>query len=319
MKPRISVIAPVYNEKESLKPLMKELHDVLSKQNIGYEILFIDDGSRDGSNDVLEELSKEYPWVKVITFKRNFGQTSALLAGIDYSQGDYLVPIDSDLQNDPKDIPRLLSKAEEGFDIVSGWRKKRQDKFLRSFCSKIANKLLSFILKVPLHDYGCTLKIYQADVLKGVRLYGEMHRFLPAIANWEGAKVAEIEVNHRPRQFGKSKYNLKRIRTVFLDLIAMKFFTSYVRKPIRVFGRLAIWSFVLGVISFLKTAFDKIFYDQDVTNTPYLLISIFLFIVSVQLMAFGLLCEVQIRTYYESQGKKIYRISRMLNIDSSNQ
>jgi len=317
MAPELSIIIPVFNEKDSIEPLVSELQEVLPSLNCEYEILLVDDGSRDGSSELLQKIALQHPEFKYIGFKRNFGQTAAMLAGIDYAKGNYIIPMDSDLQNDPKDIPRLLKKAEEGFDIVSGWRKNRKDKFLRSFCSRIANQLLSRFLHVPLHDYGCTLKVYRREVLEGVRLYGEMHRFLPAVANWDGARITEVVVNHRKRKFGVSKYNLKRIRAVFLDLIAMKFFTNYIQRPIRVFGRLALWIMTLATFSGLKAAADKIFWGQDITNTPYLVISIFLYIVALQLMAFGLLCEVQIRTYYESQGKKTYRVAKQLNIDDA--
>jgi len=317
MAPELSIIIPVFNEKDSIGPLVSELQEVLPSLNCEYEILLVDDGSRDGTSELLEQVALQHPEFKYIGFKRNFGQTAAMLAGIDYAKGEYIIAMDSDLQNDPHDIPALLRKAEEGYDIVSGWRKNRKDKFLRSFCSRIANRLLSRFLHVPLHDYGCTLKVYRLDVLEGVRLYGEMHRFLPAIANWAGARVTEVVVNHRARQFGRSKYNLKRIRAVFLDLIAMKFFTNYIQRPIRVFGRLSLWVMTLATLSGFKAVFDKIVFQQDITNTPYLIISIFLYIVSLQLMAFGLLCEVQIRTYFESQGKKTYRVSKQVNIDNA--
>jgi len=314
MKSKISIIVPVYNERENLEPLMAELNLVLSEIGVGYEVLFIDDGSTDGSFTVIEKLTQQYAHVKCARFKRRFGQTAAIMAGIDLAQGEYIIPIDGDLQNDPHDIPGLLKEAEKGYDIVSGWRKNRQDRLVRTLLSKFANKLLSIFLEIKLHDYGCTLKVYRAEVIKGLRLYGEMHRFLPAVASWDGASVTEMVVNHRKRRFGKSKYNFKRIRAVFLDLIAMKFFTSYIVKPIRVFGRLSLWSFGLGMLTSLYMVIGKIFFYQDITDTPYLLISIFLFLVSLQFMAFGLLCEVEVRTYYESQGKKTYRIEKMLNL-----
>ena len=317
MKPKISVIIPIFNERENLEPLMKELHHVLSQLNTEYEVLFVDDGSTDGSFNVLEEFARRYPEVKCICFKRKFGQTAAIMAGIDYARGEYIITMDGDLQNDPHDIPRLLQEAEKGYDIVSGWRKKRKDSFLRVYLSKIANKIISRFLEVKLHDYGCSLKVYRADAIKNLHLYGEMHRFIPAVAHWDGAKITEMVVNHRERRFGKSKYNFKRIRAVTLDLIAMKFFTSYIVKPIRVFGRLSFWSFGLGMLSFLKASIDKVFYAQDITDTPYLLISIFLFLVSLQLMSFGLLCEVEVRTYYESQRKKTYKIGKLLNMVES--
>jgi len=312
----LSIIIPIFNEKESVEPLVSELREVLPSLNCEYEVLLVDDGSRDGSSELLEKVALEHPEFKYIGFKRNFGQTAAILAGIDCAKGEYIIPMDSDLQNDPRDIPALLRKAEEGFDIVSGWRKNRKDPFIRSFCSRIANQLLSRFLHVPLHDYGCTLKVYRCDVLQGIRLYGEMHRFLPAVANWDGARVTEVVVNHRVRQFGASKYNLRRIRSVFLDLIAMKFFTSYIQRPIRVFGRLALWCFTLGTLSVIKMMIDKVFFAQDITDTPYLLGGLVLYMVALQLMAFGLLCEVQVRTYYESQNKKTYRIKRTINLNS---
>lgn len=313
MKLKLSIIIPLFNERDNLEPLMAELHQVLSEVGLGYEVLLIDDGSNDGSFDIIEKLAQQYKHIKCIRFKRRFGQTAAIMAGIDLAQGEFIIPMDGDLQNDPHDIPRLLKEAEKGYDIVSGWRKDRHDGFTRTLLSKIANKLLSIFLEVKLHDYGCTLKVYRAEVIKGLRLYGEMHRFLPAVAHWDGASVTEMVVNHRKRQFGESKYNFKRIRAVFLDLIAMKFFTSYIVKPIRIFGRLSLWSFGLGMLTFCYMAIDKIFFSQDITDTPYLLISIFLFLVSLLFMAFGLLCEVEVRTYYESQGKKTYRIEKILN------
>lgn len=315
MQPQISIIIPLYNERDNLEPLMSELVQVLSQMGREFEVLLVDDGSVDGSFATIEKLTVDYVQVKCIRFKRRFGQTAAIMAGIDHAEGEFIVMMDGDYQNDPHDIPKMMEEAEKGYDIVSGWRKDRKDHFLRTFLSKIANKILSRLLNVKLHDYGCTLKIYRAQAIKGLRLYGEMHRFLPAVAFWEGASVTEMIVNHRERKFGKSKYNFKRIRAVFLDLIAMKFFTSYVVKPIRVFGRLSMWSFGLAFLAFSKAAVDKIFYQQDITDTPYLLISIFLFLVSLQFMAFGLLCEVEVRTYYESQEKKTYRVEKKLKVN----
>ena len=311
-KLRISIIIPALNERENIEILLRELYDVLNDLDADYEVILVNDGSNDGTHELLEQLVHQYPKLIYITFKRNFGQTAALAAGFDYSKGEYLIPLDADLQNDPKDIPRLLEKAEEGFDVVSGWRKNRHDKFLRSFCSKVANKILSKILHTKIHDYGCTLKVYRAEEMQRLRLYGDMHRFIPAVAKMEGAKVTELVVNHRKRKYGESKYNFLRIRNVFLDLIAILFLTTYLKKPIRVFGRLSLWAFGIASIATFKAFFDKILYNQDITDTPFLLIGVFLYIVSLQLMAFGLLCEVQIRTYYESQGKKIYRVQEIL-------
>ena len=310
--PKISVVIPSFNEKENVELLLNELYEVLDKMAIEFEVIFVDDGSTDGTHELLEKMVSEYPKLVYISFKCNFGQTAALAAGFDYAKGEYLVPLDADLQNDPKDIPRLLETAEKGYDVVSGWRKKRHDRFLRSFCSRVANKLLSHVLRTRLHDYGCTLKVYRAEEIHRLRLYGEMHRFIPAVAKVEGAAVTEMVVNHRKRKYGESKYNFLRIRNVFLDLIAILFITTYIKKPIRVFGRISLWAFGIASLSIFKALFDKIFVNQDITDTPFLLISVFLYIVSLQLMAFGLLCEVQIRTYYESQGKKIYRVKKIL-------
>ena len=317
MAPKISIVAPVFNESESLDAFISELMECLSEVDFEYEIILVDDGSKDGSSKIIEEAANKYSEITGICFKRNFGQTAAMLAGFDNAKGEYFVPIDSDLQNDPRDIVKLLAKAEEGFDIVSGWRKNRKDKFLRSFCSRVANRMLSRFLNVNLHDYGCSLKIYHRSVLEDVRLYGEMHRFIPAIASVNGASIAEIVVNHRKRQYGKSKYNLSRIVKVFLDLIAMKFLTIYIQRPTRVFGRFSLWCAMLATIFAIKVTIDKIFFGQNITGTPYFLCGLFLYMAALQLISLGLMCEVQVRTYFESQDKKIYKISKIIENKNS--
>ena len=304
----ISIIIPAFNERENIELLLRELYDVLGQLNVEYEVLLVNDGSNDGTHQLLEKLINEYPRLVYISFKRNFGQTAALAAGIDYSKGEYLIPLDADLQNDPRDIPRLLEKAQEGFDVVSGWRKKRHDKFLRSFLSRIANRLLSKILHTKIHDYGCTLKVYRAEELQRLRLYGDMHRFIPAVAKVEGASVTELVVNHRQRKYGKSKYNFLRIRNVFLDLIAILFLTTYIKKPIRVFGRLSLWAFAIGSIATLKSFFDKIFFGQDLTDTPLLLIGIF------SLYSFP--AAHGLRSIMRSSDQNILRIPRKENLSS---
>lgn len=311
MKPEISVLIPIYNERENLEPLIEELEQVLVQMEVSYEVIIVDDGSRDGSFEIIEKITQEHPHVIGIRLRKNFGQTAALVAAIDHAQGELLIPMDGDLQNDPNDIPKMVQVARKGNDIVSGWRKNRQDRFLRSWVSKVANKLIGWFFNLKLNDFGCSLKVYRAEALKNLQIYRGMHRFLPAVASWEGATVVEMEVNHRKRQSGKSKYTLKRTRGVLIDLIALKFFTSYINKPMRVFGRVAIWMATFGSIAFMKLVYDKVFYGQDITNSGYLFLGIFFFIIAIQILGIGLLCELEMRNYYESLGKKIYRVEKI--------
>ena len=312
---RVSIVAPVYNERENIEPLHRGLREALD--GLSYELVFVDDGSTDGS---LEELNKiatqDTDHVKVIELRRNFGQTAAIAAGIDHSLGDVIVLIDADLQNDPADIPMMLEKIEEGFDVVSGWRVKRQDSFLtRTLPSRIANWLISKVTGVPLHDYGCTLKAYRRDVLEGFHLYGEMHRFIPAYAGGVGAKIVEVPVRHHPRRFGKAKYGLGRTLKVILDLFTVKYLVSYALNPIYLFGGTGL---ALILISFLVLGyliFRRLLLDEHMIRSPLLLMSVMLFILGFQSILMGLIAELLVRTYHESQAKPTYTVRRVIGGD----
>lgn len=312
---KVSIIIPAYNEETSLKVLVDELDYFLKNFEYKYEVILVDDGSKDNSYNLLKEAALKNPNIKVIRLRRNYGQSAALLAGIDNSTGDVIVPLDADLQNDPNDIPKLLNLISEGYDLVSGWRKNRQDRTLdRKIPSMIANKLISWVSGIKLHDYGCSLKAYKKDILEGVRLYGELHRFLPICASWNGAKVIEIEVNHKPRAFGKSKYGLGRTYKVILDLIVLKFLSDFSTKPIYFFGG---FSFAGFVISFLLTAWAfylKLFKNIDLDGTPLLIFAAVFVIVSTQLILMGILADLIMRTYFESQGKRTYQIKELVNL-----
>ena len=305
--PHLSVIVLVYNELESLPSLHAELTDVLKKLETPYEIVFIDDGSTDGSAEKLDHVARADPRVRVVTFRRNFGQTAAVQAGIDHAQGEILVFMDGDLQNDPHDIPHLLATLDRGFDVASGWRRNRRDDASRVWPSKIANWIIARVTGVPLHDFGCTLKAYRREVIEDVKLYGEMHRFIPVYASWVGARITEVEVNHRARAFGKSKYSLSRTSRVLLDLITLKLLGSYSTKPIYFFGfaAFALWflSFVAAVVVVVQKILPPHPYAHD---NPLLLLAVFLAIVGVQFILMGLLAELSIRTYHESQRKSVY-------------
>ena len=313
----ISVVVPVYNEKENLIDLNNSLINVLNKLNKNYEIIYIDDGSTDGSGILLEELSKNNEKIKVIQFRRNFGQTAAISAGFDYCTGDIVITIDADLQNDPEDIPKLIEKLKkEDYDLVSGWRKKRKDPYLtRILPSTVANKIISAITKVPVHDLGCSLKAYKKDLVKNLRLYGDLHRFIPVLALWIGAKIGELPVNHRPRKRGKSKYGLSRTIKVILDLITVKFLLTYVTQPIQIFGFWGLISILLGIISGISTILMRILNIRTMTRNPLLTITAILIIVGVQFIILGLLAEINIRTYYESQKKPIYNVKKLINFN----
>jgi glycosyltransferase involved in cell wall biosynthesis len=313
--PEISVVIPVFNEEENIEVLYDKLLDSVTELGRTFEIIFVDDGSTDRSFEKLERLAQQNKQIKVIKFVRNFGQTAALAAGIDHAAGQIIVPMDADLQNDPADIKLLLSKLDEGYDVVSGWRKNRQDPlFTRLIPSYIANKIISYISGVKLHDYGCSLKAYRHDVVKSIRLYGEMHRFVPIYATWEGAKVAEIPVNHQARKFGQSKYGLSRTFKVTLDLITVKFMSTYFTKPIYVFGTAGITSIALSILAFIWMLILKYFYATTFIQTPLPLLAAMLFILGVQFVLMGLLAEILMRTYYESQGKTTYAIKTRVNI-----
>ena len=310
----LSIVVPIYNEVENIPELHEELQGVLVKLERSYEIIYVDDGSKDGSHALLKRLADEHPEVVVIQFRRNFGQTAALAAGLEASRGDVVIFMDGDLQNDPAEIPRLLRTMDEGdFDVVSGWRKNRQDaEISRKLPSRMANWLISKVSGVQLHDYGCTLKAYRRDVLKNVKLYGEMHRFIPAYAHWAGATVTELAVNHRARKYGKSKYGINRTIKVLLDLLTLKFLSSYSTKPIQLFGGLGAVCFLFGFLSILFLLYARFFEDVRIHRNPVALISVFLFMAGLLFITQGLLAELVTRTYFESQGKSTYVIRSIL-------
>ena len=311
----VSIIIPVFNERENLDPLYREIVEALKDLGREYEILFVDDGSRDGSTDVLLRLHEADPRVKLITFRKNFGQTAALSAGFDYADGDVVVTMDADLQNDPADIPMLLEKISEGYDLVNGWRYDRKDKWLsRRLPSVLANRLISWATDVKLNDYGCTLKAIRKEVVKNITLYGELHRFIPAVASWMGVRIAEVKVNHRPRIAGTSKYGISRVFRVLLDLITVKFLLSYAGRPIQFFGVPGLICGTLGAFLALYLAVQRLFLDVAIGDRPLLLLAVLLIIVGIQFIVFGLLGELQIRTYHESLNKPIYFIKEKRGI-----
>lgn len=319
MDPKLSLFLPVYNEEENLSNQQRKITEAMERLGLSYEVIYVDDGSTDGSLDLLRHIAEADHRVRVISFRRNYGQTAAMAAGIDASRGDVLIPMDADLQNDPEDIGRLLAKLDEGYDVVSGWRKDRQDAFLtRVLPSRFANWLISTIGGVPLHDYGCSLKAYRRDVLKEVQLYGEMHRFIPIYANWAGGRVAEIPVAHYPRTAGKSKYGLSRTIKVVFDLVTIKFMQSYLTKPLYIFGWAGILAFTLSMLSALL-AFSMKFFDwphhADFIQTPLPILSMIMLVLGIQLFLLGLLAEMLVRTYHESQNKPIYTIKTKINFD----
>ncbi len=311
----LTVSIPIYNERENITLLLDELRPVLNGLGRSYEILFVDDGSEDGSFEVIREFALQDKRIRALRFRRNVGQTAALDAGFKESSGEVIVTMDGDVQNDPADIPKLLHAMDEGdYDIVSGWRRDRKDRFLtRRLPSSIANRLISKITSVRLHDYGCTLKAYRREVAKHFNLYGEMHRFIPALGRFVGATITEVPVNHRPRRHGKSKYGLSRVMRVILDLITVKFFQGYMTQPIKVIGRLGILFFLIAFGSLGYVIFDRFVFGQDMTNSPFFYLSILGFFSGLQLVTIGLLSEILIRTYYESQNKPTYIIKERIN------
>ncbi len=312
----LSVVIPVYNEETNIKILIPQVKSVLDKIKKTYEIILVDDGSSDGTFKTLKKLAEQDPNIKLIRFRRNFGQTAALSAGFDLARGKVVIPMDGDLQNDPEDIPRLLEKMEEGYDVVSGWRENRKDRFLtRKLPSYLANKLISITTRVHLHDYGCTLKAYKKEILDGIQLYGEMHRFIPALASWMGVRVAEIKVNHRPREHGNSKYGLSRTIKVLLDLINVKFLLSYSTKPLHLFGSIGLFFMVCSLFLLIVSLSFKFTYHTLLSNNSTFLLSIIFFLVGIILICMGLLGEIMVRMYYESQHKPIYVIAEKVNFE----
>ncbi len=310
---KYSIVIPVYNEAGNLKPLYERLMPVVKGMG-EYEIIFVDDGSRDESFAELRELAKMDTSVRVLRFSRNFGQTAAMAAGFELAQGGIIIPMDADRQNDPADIPRLVAKLDEGYDVVSGWRKNRQDNSLtRTLPSKMANALIARVTGVRISDYGCSLKAYRRNALDGVMLYGEMHRFIPAYAAWNGGRVTEIEVTHHPRVHGVSKYNLSRTVKVLLDLLVVKFLTTYLARPMHFFGLVGFASIILGAACGLWAVVLKIAWGVSFILTPLPLLTIFLILIGVQFILMGLIAEVLTRIYYEGQGKRTYRIAEKIN------
>lgn len=309
----ISVIVPLLNEEENIEVLYRELTDQLRELGQEFEIIFVDDGSTDQTFEILSKIQKDDSRVKVISFRKNFGQTAALSAGFDHARGDIIVTLDADLQNDPQDIPKLLEKLNEGYDLVNGWRFDRKDPFLtRRLPSIIANKVISFITRVTLHDYGCTLKAFRKEVTKNIRLYGEMHRFIPAIASGMGISICEVKVNHRARKYGKSKYGISRTIRVILDLITVKFLLSYATRPIQVFGLLGFCSGIIGFAIAIYLTIQRQFFGIPLANRPLLLLAILLIFIGLQFVTLGLIAELQARTYHETQNKPIYVIREIL-------
>ncbi len=317
--PELSVVIPVFNEEESLRALHEKLQLSLQELAMNVETIYVDDGSRDTSFAILREFAQADPNVKVIRFRRNFGQTAAMAAGMEAALGRVIIPLDADGQNDPADIRNLLDKMDEGFDVVSGWRKNRKDHSIRRIPSRIANKIISKVTGVPLHDYGCSLKAYRAEVIKDVSLYGEMHRFIPAYAAMVGARVTEIPVRHHARIAGVSKYGIGRTFKVLLDLLVVKFLGGYGSKPIYFFGGAGLWTFAIGVLMWTVAIGQKMFTVNEsyhINRNPLFYIGILMFLMATQFILMGLLAEIGIRTYHESQGKTTYSVAETCNIEN---
>ncbi|PLX25330.1 glycosyltransferase [Candidatus Parcubacteria bacterium] len=312
----LSIVLSIFNEEENLKKLYHEIKEVLATLDLSAEIVCVNDGSFDNSFQILKELAQQDDRVKVINFAYNFGQTAAMSAGIKAAQGDIIIPMDADLQNDPADIPQFLDKINEGYVVVSGWRKNRQDKAVsRKLPSWLANKLIAWITGVNIHDYGCSMKAYKKDVIQGINLYGEMHRFIPAYVAWNKGKITEIVVNHRPRIHGKTKYGISRTFRVILDLLVVKFLSSYMNRPIHFFGGLGFITFLFGGLFMLAAVILKFTNIRSFVATPLPVFSALFIIVGVQLIVMGILSEMQMRTYYESQKKDPYIIKEKINFE----
>lgn len=314
----LSLVIPVYNEQENLPLLFEAVYKTMNPLGKTWEAILVDDGSRDQSLSVLKEYAAKDPeHIRVVSFRRNFGQTAAIAAGLDYSSGEIIVLLDADLQNDPADIPMMLAKLDEGYDLVSGWRKNRKDNAVtRNFPSMIANRVISQVTGVHLHDYGCTLKAYRRDVLEGFRLYGEMHRFIPVYASSVGAKITEVVVNHHPRKFGKTKYGLERTAKVILDLFTVKFLVSYSSKPIYLFGGTGGLLMIISAFIMAYLFFRRIFFLVGVTGSPLFQTSVMFFILGFQSILMGLIAELLVRTYHESQRKPTYTIRKVINLEA---
>ena len=313
LDPELSIVIPLYNEAENVEPLYAELSAALAETGRSYEVLIVDDGSRDDSFARLKAVHERDSRWRILRFRRNFGQTAGFSAGFDAARGAIIITSDADLQNDPRDIPKLLEKMDEGFDIVSGWRKDRKEPFLsRRLPSLMANRMISSSTGVALHDYGCSLKAYRRDVVKNIHLYGELHRFIPAVASTIGATVAEVPVNDRARRFGSSKYGISRTFRVFLDLITVRFLLGYATRPLHVFGGIGLLMAGLGLLFGMYLTFVKLILGENIGNRPLLMLAVLLVILGVQMVSMGLLAEMITRTYYEAQNKPIYVIREQL-------
>ena len=314
----VSVIVPIYNEEDNIKPFYENVIKALDNTDFSFEVIFINDGSTDSSYRKLKELVKLDSRFKLIEFKRNYGQTAALMAGFDFASGQIIVPIDGDMQNDPKDIPKLVSKIKEGYDVCSGWRKHRKDNMiLRKIPSRIANRLISVISGVKLHDYGCTLKAYKREVIEEIKLYGEMHRFIPIYARQQGARITEIPVNHHPRIHGKTKYGLDRTFKVTLDFLVVMLLSTLSNKPIYIFGGFSVVNFVLSLLTFLLMIHYKLWGGKTFVETPLPLLVILFFLVGFISILMGFMAEMLMRTYYESQDKPIYSIKKIDDLEEN--
>ena len=314
----LSVVIPLLNEEENIPLLYDELMEVLPALEGEYELIFIDDGSTDSSLSLLKEIQEKNHHVVVVSFRKNFGQTAAMAAGFDYARGDIIVTMDADLQNDPHDIPKLLEQIAAGNDVVTGWRYDRKDPFIsRKLPSIIANKIISKTTGVNLHDYGCTLKAFKREVVKNVKLYGEMHRFIPAIASGMGINFTEVKVNHRPRRFGSSKYGISRTIRVILDLITVKFLLSYATRPIQVFGFMGVVSGGLGFLIAVIMTFQRQFMGVPLADRPLLFLAVLLIFIGIQFITLGLIAELQARTYHESQNKPVYYIKNIFGAEEA--
>lgn len=308
----VSVVVPVFNEEENVVESYRELSGVLARLGRPYEVLFVDDGSSDATVANLIGVGAADPRLRIIEFRRNFGQTAAMAAGFAHTRYDIVVALDGDLQNDPAEIPQMVKKLEEGFDLVAGWRKERKDKYLsRRLPSMMANRLISFFTNVQLHDYGCTLKVMRGDIARGIRLYGEMHRFIPALAYELGARIVEVPVRHRERKFGRSKYGISRTLRVVLDLLTVKFLLGFAKRPIHLFGTLGLVSGGTGALMLLNAIVQRMFLGIPMGNRPMMVLGVMAVLMGLQFLMFGLLAEVMTRTYYESQNKEIYVIRRI--------
>jgi glycosyltransferase involved in cell wall biosynthesis len=318
MSTEISIVVPVLNEEESLRPLWAALHPVLEKLGRTWEVLLCDDGSNDRSVEIMKELAASEPRIKIIVFRRNFGQSAAMAAGFDHAKGDVLIPMDADLQNDPEDIPRLLAEMEDkDLDVVKGWRHQRQDAYwTKTLPSRIANRLISRVTGVQLHDYGCTLTAYRAEIAKDIHIYGEMHRFLPAFAHWAGGRIGELKVNHRAREWGVSKYNLSKTFRVILDILTVRFLVGYSTKPLYFFGRWGFLFLFLGGAAATWTIIKKLVWKAALYTDPFFLAAIFCGITGIQILLIGLIAELNIRIYYESQHKPPYHVRETMNVSS---